>query len=297
MHSVELWTGVKRETPGWEVTSSTELLVPSLLAGGWSGPENASGRPSLNRQRGSGIDKISFYTLSICNVTSPARKNPKNQTIAYDGTDFAGFQFQAGGARTVQSVLERAAARALRPAGRAAAAGRTDGGAHAAGQVAHLDARGRAPRAPAEAAALLLRLNAVLPPDLKVVALEAAPPGFDAHASSVGKEYHYLLDASPAPAPSEARARWWVHDRYCRAARGAPAAPGELLLDVGAMREAAALLTVRAARVDLCVCVCVLQWGVGGRQHSRCPVTAPARRQLACCRQPIGLILFLPHSP
>lgn len=57
------------------------------------------------------------------------------QTVAYDGTDFAGFQFQAGKVRTVQGELEKAVSRVLMPASRCVGASRTDGGAHALGQV------------------------------------------------------------------------------------------------------------------------------------------------------------------
>ncbi|KAF8072846.1 truA1 [Scenedesmus sp. PABB004] len=163
-------------------------------------------------------------------------------TVAYDGTSFAGFQFQAGKVRTVQGELERAAARVLLPASRVVGASRTDGGAHAAGQVAHLDVAGSADGL-GSLASLLMCFNGVLPDDVKLRALELAPPGFDAHFSSVGKAYVYRLSGEATPDPLSARARWWVHDRWCERARGKPQAPADLLLDVAAMAEAAAHLT------------------------------------------------------
>ena len=72
------------------------------------------------------------------------------------------------------------------------------------------------------------------------------PPGFDAHFSSCGKEYHYLMGCG-APSPAHARQRWWVYDRWCEQSRGKPRGLGDVRLDVGAMQEAAQVLQVRAA--------------------------------------------------
>src|ERR1700758_1777424 len=58
--------------------------------------------------------------------------------IAYDGTDFAGWAPQAG-QRTVAGVLEDALSTVFRSRLRLRAAGRTDTGVHATGQVAHVD--------------------------------------------------------------------------------------------------------------------------------------------------------------
>ncbi|MGD8808885.1 MAG: tRNA pseudouridine(38-40) synthase TruA, partial [Gammaproteobacteria bacterium] len=58
--------------------------------------------------------------------------------IEYDGTDFAGWQSQAN-ARSVQAELERSVSRVADEAVVVNAAGRTDAGVHAAGQVAHFD--------------------------------------------------------------------------------------------------------------------------------------------------------------
>lgn len=61
--------------------------------------------------------------------------------IAYDGTDFRGFQKQLEGQRTVQGDLERAAARLTGHPVRVRGASRTDSGVHALGQVAAFDSR------------------------------------------------------------------------------------------------------------------------------------------------------------
>jgi tRNA pseudouridine38-40 synthase len=107
--------------------------------------------------------------------------------VEYDGTDFAGFQLQPG-ARTVQGELETALSRLSD--GRAArikAAGRTDAGVHAMGQVIAFEYRGRLPGTELERA-----LDAILPSDVAVSGLRRAPRGFQPrHASR--REYRYSI--------------------------------------------------------------------------------------------------------
>jgi tRNA pseudouridine38-40 synthase len=66
-------------------------------------------------------------------------------------------------------------------------AGRTDAGVHATGQVAHADLTSLMPDG------LTRRLNGVLPPDVRVRALTAAPPGFDARFSALARRYVYRI--------------------------------------------------------------------------------------------------------
>ena len=61
--------------------------------------------------------------------------------IAYDGTEYAGWQCQKN-ARSVQETLENAIKTALKKSIRVTASGRTDAGVHAAGQICHFDAEG-----------------------------------------------------------------------------------------------------------------------------------------------------------
>jgi tRNA pseudouridine38-40 synthase len=129
-------------------------------------------------------------------------------TLAYDGTEFAGWQSQRSG-RTVQDVL--ASALATLAAGepvKLAAAGRTDAGVHAVGQVAScILLRAYAP------ADLRRALNALLPPDLRVVAAEEAPDAFHARRSALSKLYRYELDLDEVQTPQRRRFAAHLHAR------------------------------------------------------------------------------------
>jgi tRNA pseudouridine38-40 synthase len=140
-------------------------------------------------------------------------------TVEYDGSDFHGFQLQAGG-RTVQAVLEAALGR-YTPAPRVIAAGRTDAGVHACGQVIHFAYSGRVP-----VARLAAVLNGQLPNDVAIRECREAPPGFHARYSALGRTYGYHL--------LQAEERLPLAERYAWRVAGA--------LDVPAMAGAAASL-------------------------------------------------------
>ncbi|WP_375401300.1 tRNA pseudouridine synthase A [uncultured Amnibacterium sp.] len=134
--------------------------------------------------------------------------------IAYDGTDFHGWARQAGDQRTVQGRLEQALGTAARSPGqppRPIAAGRTDAGVHATGQVAHLDltagqAESLLRRVGADGVAR--RVNGVLGADgdLVVRASALAPAGFDARFSAIWRRYEYrIADAEAVLDPLQRR--------------------------------------------------------------------------------------------
>jgi len=142
-------------------------------------------------------------------------------TLEYDGTDFAGWQRQAGGERTVQEVLEQALREVCGARPRVVGAGRTDAGVHAEGQVAGVGVDTRL--APAE---LKRALNARLPGDLAVAACGWAPPGFHARYDARSKLYRYDVWNGRTRSPLRARRAHWV----------------PVPLDVAAMAEAAGAL-------------------------------------------------------
>lgn len=134
--------------------------------------------------------------------------------IAYDGTGFAGWASQSG-QRTVAGILDEALTTVFRTPVRLRAAGRTDAGVHATGQVAHVDvplealpnAYSRAPHVgEPEFLPLLRRLGRFLPTDVRVVDISRAPAGFDARFSALRRHYVYRISTAPWGAqPLQAR--------------------------------------------------------------------------------------------
>jgi tRNA pseudouridine38-40 synthase len=116
--------------------------------------------------------------------------------IAYLGTPFAGWQRQPG-RRTVQGELEAALTRMLRGSSASCvAAGRTDAGVHASGQVVHFDLPSTIPPA-----ALVRALNDHLPAEIRARSARVSQPGFDARRSARGKLYVYRAAFSPPHVP------------------------------------------------------------------------------------------------
>jgi len=123
--------------------------------------------------------------------------------LAYDGTPFDGWARQPG-RRTVQGELEAALATVLREPVLLGVAGRTDAGVHAEAQVASFST-GR----PLDPDRLTLALNALLPDEIAVNAVSAAPDGFDARAAT-GRTYRYRLWLPTARPVFERRYVWDV---------------------------------------------------------------------------------------
>lgn len=141
---------------------------------------------------------------------------------AYDGTAFAGWQSQAGGA-AIQDVIEARLAKIFKVPVRLHGSGRTDAGVHALGQVFHFDADWRH-----GADKLLAALRTGLPPAIQVKSARVVPAAFHARFQATGKRYEYrvhLGDADPFTRP------------YCW--------PVFRPLDLAAMRAAATVLRGR----------------------------------------------------
>ncbi len=119
--------------------------------------------------------------------------------LEYDGAGFSGWATQPG-ERTVQAELEAALARVRREPVGLVVAGRTDAGVHARGQVASHPG----PPTPARA------LNGVLAPDVRVLASDEVPEGFDARRDALSRTYRYRVLADPVARVHErGRSLFW----------------------------------------------------------------------------------------
>ncbi len=112
-------------------------------------------------------------------------------TVAYDGTDFHGFQWQPAG-RTVVGVLEAALAQLFGESTRVTGAGRTDRGVHATGQVVSFSTQKAFPFE-----RLTVALNAVLPPDCSVRESALVEGDFSARFSARERTYTYVILNQP----------------------------------------------------------------------------------------------------
>ncbi|MBM3565037.1 MAG: tRNA pseudouridine(38-40) synthase TruA [Alphaproteobacteria bacterium] len=139
-------------------------------------------------------------------------------TIEYDGGPFVGWQRQTNGL-SVQQVVEEALAQLSGEAVAAFAAGRTDAGVHALGQVAHCD---MARDFPADTVRDALNFH-MKPHPVAILSAEIAAPDFHARFSATMRRYVYRIANRRARPALDFGRKWWV--------------PGAL--DAGAMHEAA----------------------------------------------------------
>lgn len=145
--------------------------------------------------------------------------------LEYDGTPFVGWQRQNNGP-SVQAAIEDAVFAFCGERAVVHAAGRTDAGVHALGQVAHMDL-GRDTSAKTVRDALNFHLR---PAPIVVLSAEPAEEGFHARFSATQRRYVYRMLNRPSPPALERSRAWWV--------------PGRLL-DAEAMAAAGALLIGR----------------------------------------------------
>jgi tRNA pseudouridine38-40 synthase len=123
-------------------------------------------------------------------------------TLAYDGTEFSGWQIQPG-EPTVQGELQAALGRVTGESPLPQGSGRTDAGVHALGQVASFELQANIPPENLQRA-----LNRTLPPAIRIVESRIVPATFHARHSAVAKTYEYRVFREPICPPFLAR---YVH--------------------------------------------------------------------------------------
>jgi tRNA pseudouridine38-40 synthase len=125
-------------------------------------------------------------------------------TLEYDGTRYVGWQIQPNGP-SLQARVQQALEELLGEPVPVEAAGRTDAGVHATGQVVCFDT----PRA-LPLKAYWMGLNRFLPEDIAVVRAEEVPPEFDPRRWSHGKRYRYRVSNRPSRSPLRRLTHWEV---------------------------------------------------------------------------------------
>jgi len=143
--------------------------------------------------------------------------------VAYDGTGYFGFQRQTGDTPTIQGELERAIERVAGQQVTVKAAGRTDAGVHATGQVIAFELDWRHPIEDLGRA-----LNATLPDAVAVRSLDEVEQGFHPRFDARSRVYEYTLYVAPVRHPLLNRYAWHV--------------PANSPLDLPAMQQAATRL-------------------------------------------------------
>ncbi|OPX84395.1 MAG: tRNA pseudouridine synthase A [Pelotomaculum sp. PtaB.Bin104] len=143
--------------------------------------------------------------------------------IAYDGTNYHGFQEQRGTKyKTIQGVIEEKLAALAKKSVQVIGAGRTDAGVHARGQVINFLADGW----PVPVNRVARALNSLLPEDIVALSAEEVPVDFHARFSSIAKTYRYTIYNGKFNSPFMRQYSYHI--------------PREL--DTGAMQKAAAHL-------------------------------------------------------
>lgn len=137
-------------------------------------------------------------------------------TLAYDGTDYCGWQVQPNGT-SIQQILQSAWLKITAEQASIVASGRTDAGVHAIGQVCSIRTESTL-----DNQTLLRALNANIPYDIVVRKIDDAPEGFHAIRDAIGKRYRYSIQFGDLPDPFARKYCWYIPQQ----------------LDVDAMRQA-----------------------------------------------------------
>lgn len=181
-----------------------------------------------------------------------ARKRNIRLTVAYDGTNYHGFQRQNPPVVAVQNVLEEKLESVFGDSIELAASGRTDAGVHARGQVVNFFTDGTIPLRNIPRA-----VNSILPPDIVVLEAQEADRDFSARHSAVSKIYKYRILQGEIPDPFERSYSWNIrktldlesmekclelikgkHDFSAfRASGGPPVSPVRNIFDASAARD------------------------------------------------------------
>eukprot|EP00931_Biecheleriopsis_adriatica_P008020 TRINITY_DN109262_c0_g1_i1.p1 TRINITY_DN109262_c0_g1~~TRINITY_DN109262_c0_g1_i1.p1 ORF type:complete len:340 (+),score=43.76 TRINITY_DN109262_c0_g1_i1:207-1226(+) len=219
------------ERRSWLANWGPDTLAATCRCCGWTAWIGIAKLSSLAPAPASGPEECESH-VKPSTASSDASSGPVelwHLLLAYDGTDFAGWQKQSEGVRTIQGEVDKALSLVFRTDIRTVGSSRTDSGVHARGQVCHFEApKSWAGGGSLDSETALRRLRLTLPPAILAVHLARAPPNFHSRLSAVKKRYSYRLSLTDAISPFDARTCW-------RCGR----------LDLDAVKKAAGLLNGR----------------------------------------------------
>lgn len=147
----------------------------------------------------------SFSTMAPAETTTkPEQTRNIAAVLEYDGSNYHGWQCQPNGI-TIQEVVQRSIERILNHEVKIYAAGRTDSGVHAFGQVINFHTRSNI-----GTGELLKGLNSLLPDDIRVKRATAVDTNFHARYSATAKSYIYVISNTRFHSPFQVKYSWHV---------------------------------------------------------------------------------------
>ena len=214
--------------------------------------------------------------------------------LAYDGTDFVGWQRQAAGV-SVQGLLEEALRELDERDVAVTGAGRTDAGVHALGQVAAFSIE-----RPLTTDAVVRALNARLPDAVRVLSAEEALPSFHARFDARAKSYRYRICNADVISPFERRYAWHVPGALDGAAMRAAAQMLEGVHDFAAFQSTGSNVRttereIFSSRLQIADCRLQIDWAIKSAESAESAESAICNSQSAIIAYEITGSGFLRH--
>jgi tRNA pseudouridine38-40 synthase len=150
------------------------------------------------------VSDTRFFESSSSSIPSPDTERNLLLTVAFDGTDYCGWQVQPG-LPTVQGCLQKAIAEMEKRPVTLRGASRTDSGVHACGHTSNFRSRSSIPLI-----GYLKGLNAVLPASISILRVSQVPADFDARRSHSCKHYRYAIHNTLLRNPLIDRYTWYL---------------------------------------------------------------------------------------
>lgn len=124
--------------------------------------------------------------------------------VAYDGTNYSGWQIQSNSS-SIQEIIQTLLEKILQESVKVIGSGRTDAGVHALGQTAHFKTQKKV-----DEQRILKSLNALLPPDIRILSMEQVTNDFHSQYGTTTKIYRYHISLNPVLNPFRRLYCWQI---------------------------------------------------------------------------------------